>query len=207
MDGPWEDSPGALLHTDDEMGDDDNASVQSKTPAARGRAKATGTTRQPVTTTKKPAAKRAPAAKPRGKKKVMEEEEDDIDEDIVMLGNDDDEDSGEDLFVKDRRALAKKPVAKAPARAKSPVKKTPAARPRAAASKQSTLNFSSQASSQRPAPRAAAPRTKKAQEIVSLQTCTGIWAVTNKIIQSEEEISDDDDAFDPAPVPRSTRRR
>ncbi|KAF2636984.1 DNA repair exonuclease [Massarina eburnea CBS 473.64] len=187
LDGPWEESPGALILTDGEQeDDDDDASVRPKAPSTRGRGrgKAAGTARQ--TAAAKAPAKKAPVAKGRGKKKAAEEE-DDIDEDVVMI-DDDEEDSGEDLFVKDRRAPPKKVAAKAPARAKSPVKKTPAARSRPTTTKQSTLNFASQASSQRPTPRAAASRAKKAQEI------------------SEEEISDDD-AFEPPPTARSTRRR
>lgn len=173
-DGPWNDQPGALIRSEDEAEKDDNdlGSIPSRKPAARGRAKATGTSRQTAATKKA-----APAAKAtRGKRKVVEEEEEeeeeeDEDGDAIMI-SDDDEESAEDLFVKPaKKAPAKKtaPAARAPARAKSPVKKTPVPpRTRApATSKQTTLNFS-QPSSQRSQPtRATASRGKKAAEPVS----------------------------------------
>lgn len=170
-DGPWNDQPGALVRSDNEAekGDDDLGSITTRKPAARGRVKATGATRQ-VTATKKA----APAAKAtRGKKKVVEEEEEeDEDGDAIMISDDDDEESAEDLFVKPaKKAPAKKaaPAAKVPARAKSPVKKTPVtARARApATSKQTTLTFS-QPTTQRSQPtRGAASSRKKAAEPVS----------------------------------------
>lgn len=168
-DGQWNDQPGALIRSDNEAENDDNdlGSIPTRKPAARGRAKATGATRQTAA-----AKKAAPAAKgTRGKKKVVEEEEEeDEDGDAIMI-SDDDEESAEDLFVKPtKKAPAKRAApAKAPARAKSPVKKTPAStRTRApAATKQSTLNFS-QPSTQRSQPtRGTAPRGKKVTEPVS----------------------------------------
>jgi double-strand break repair protein MRE11 len=169
-DGHWNDQPGALIRSDNEAENDDNdfGSIPTRKPAARGRAKATGSTRQ------SPAAKKAaPAAKgTRGKKKVIEEEEEEEDEDgdAIMI-SDDDEESAEDLFVKaTKRAPAKKAApARAPAKAKSHAKKTPVStRTRApAATKQSTLNFS-QPSTQRSQPtRGTASRSKKAAEPVS----------------------------------------
>ncbi|KAF2631996.1 hypothetical protein BU25DRAFT_417763 [Macroventuria anomochaeta] len=191
-DGPWNDQPGALIRSDNEAekDDDDLGSIPTRKPAARGRAKATGATRQTAATKKA-----APAAKgTRGKKKVVEEEEEeDEDGDAIMI-SDDDEESAEDLFVKPaKKAPAKKaaPAAKAPARVKSPVKKTPVpARTRApAVSKQTALNFS-QPSTQRSQPtQGTASRRKKAAE------------------PSDDEISDDDDAFEPAPTTRAARRR
>ncbi|KAF2120606.1 Mre11 DNA-binding presumed domain-containing protein [Lophiotrema nucula] len=183
FEGPWEDQPGArYVSVDGEQDDDDLASLASSKPAARGRGKAAGTTRK-TATAKKPAT----ASKGgRGKKKVVEEEEDDDEDDVVMIDDDDDEED-ESLFVKPTKAAAKKPAAKTapkPApRAKSPAKKT-ASRTTA---KQSTLNFS-QTPPQRSQP-ARAPR-KKLQE------------------PSDDEISDDDDAFEPvASTSRSTRTR
>ncbi|KAF3043409.1 meiotic recombination [Didymella heteroderae] len=190
-DGHWNDQPGALIRSDNEPENDDHdtGSILTRKSAARGRSKAAGTTRQTATTRKV-----APAAKgTRGKKQVVdEEEEEDEDGDAIMI-SDDDEESAEDLFVKPTKKAAAKKTApmKAPARSKSPVKKTPAStRTKApAATKQSTLNFS-QPSAQRNQPtRGTAPRAKKAAE------------------PSDDEISDDDDAFEPAPTTRSTRRR
>ncbi|ORY06649.1 Mre11 DNA-binding presumed domain-domain-containing protein [Clohesyomyces aquaticus] len=183
MDGEWADQPGALIHTDAEDDDEDNASVIAAKPAARGRGRTAGTTRKPAA-----APKNAPAARGgRGKKKVIEEEEDEeeeADDDVIMLDDDDDEEE-EQLFVKPKttRAASKKAPAKAPTRAKSPAKK-----PTGRAAKQSTLDFS-QASTQRSQPPVRAARGNKMQE------------------PSEDEISDDDDAFEPASTSRSTRSR
>ncbi|KAF2189716.1 DNA repair exonuclease [Zopfia rhizophila CBS 207.26] len=183
MDGEWADQPGALIHTDaeDEDDEDDLASIPPKKPAARGRGKAAGTTRKTAA-----APKKAPAAKGgRGKKKVVEEDEDDDEDgDVIMIDEDDDEEDEESLFVKPSRTTVKKPAARASTRAKSPVKKTTTRGP----TKQSTLNFS-QTSTQRSQASARAPRGRKAQE------------------PSDDEISDDDDAFEPAPTTRGTRSR
>ncbi|KAL8840624.1 MAG: hypothetical protein Q9176_003737 [Flavoplaca citrina] len=134
-----------------------------------------------------PAKKAAPAKGGRGRKKVVEEESEDEDEDIVMV------DSGEEdssLFVKPSapsRATTKKP---APRKA-SPVKRAPAApRRRAAAMSQtqSRLDFSQPSFSQPKANGAG----KKMKDL------------------SDDEIDDDDDAFEPAPssaTVRSTRSR
>ena len=175
-DGPWAEEPGALIRSEDEgeNGDDASlASVTAKKPATRGRGKAAGTTRQTAAATKKA----APAAKGgRGKKKVdvEEEEEDDDDGDVVMISDDDDEEEESDqeaVFVPEtkKKAPARKPTAtaKAPARAKSPAKKTTTRAKAPAAAKQSTLNFS-QTSTQRSQPtRTPAARGKKVVEPVS----------------------------------------
>jgi double-strand break repair protein MRE11 len=185
-DGPWTEQPGALIRSDNEEDVDDVsiASGTAKKPAARGRGKAAATTRPRATATKKavPAVRNG-----RGSKKaVAEEEEEEVEEDAdgdgdaIMISGDDDE-SAEDLFVKQKKAPAKKPVvskapakalakapAKAPAREKSPVKKTPVSRTRApAASKQTTLSFS-QTPTQRSQPtRTTASRSRKLAEPVS----------------------------------------
>lgn len=169
-DGQWNDQPGAVVRSDNEAekADNDLGSIPTRKPAARGRAKATGTTRQTGATKKA-----APAAKgARAKRKVVEEEEEEEDDGDAIMISDDDEESAEDLFVKPvKKAPAKKAAstAKAPTRAKSPAKKAAApARTKApATSKQSMLNFS-QPSTQRSQPtRGAASRAKKAAEPVS----------------------------------------
>jgi double-strand break repair protein MRE11 len=181
-DGSWTEQPGALIRSDDEGDMDDVAvpSVPSRKPAARGRGKAVATTRPTATATKKA----APIARGgRGSKKVVEEEEEeeveeDADGDAIMISEDDDE-SAEDLFVKQKKAPAKKPIAarapaKAPAKAstkaKSPVKKTPVTQTRApATSKQTTLSFS-QTPTQRSQPtRTTASRSRKLAEPVSYE--------------------------------------
>ncbi|KAF2833335.1 DNA repair exonuclease [Ophiobolus disseminans] len=190
-DGDWADQPGALIRSDndDENGADASlVSVTAKKPAARGRGKAAGTTRATAT-----AKKAAPAAKGgRGKKKVVEEEdEEEEDSDVVMLSDIADEESDEEaMFVKEtkKKAPARKPAttAKAPARAKSPAKKVASRAKASVAAKQSTLSFSQ---TQRSQPtRTPAARGRKVAE------------------PSDDEISDDEDAFEPATT-RSSRRK
>jgi double-strand break repair protein MRE11 len=173
-DGHWADDPGALIRPvdddDEEEEEGDNASLASvatKKPAARGRGKAAGTTRQTAAATK---TKAAPAAKSaRGKKKVVEEEEDDDDDDDVIMVSDNDEESDDAVFVPEvKKAPAKKPATRAPARAKSPAKKTTTTRAKAPAAKQSTLNFSQTPRSQ--PTRAPPARGRKVAEPVSATT-------------------------------------
>ncbi|KAF1915164.1 Mre11 DNA-binding presumed domain-containing protein [Ampelomyces quisqualis] len=187
-DGHWADDPGALIRPVDGEDDDDAslASVATKKPAARGRGKATGTTRQTTAAAKK---KAAPAAKgPRAKTIVVEEEEDDDEDDDVIMVSDNDEESDDGVFVAEtKKAPAKKPAVKAPARAKSPAKKATATRAKAPA-KQSILNFSQPSTQRSQSTRAPAARGKKVAE------------------PSDDEI-EDDDAFDPPPTTRSVRGR
>jgi double-strand break repair protein MRE11 len=171
FEGPWVDQPGALVRSDNEAEKEDDeslASIPSKKAAPRGRGKAAGTTRQTATATKKA----APAAKGgRGKKKVVEEEEesDEVDDGDVIMIDDDDEESDGMLVSSQKKAPAKKPVAKAkaPARAKSPVKKAAPAKAKTLAT-QSKLNFSQTPTPRSQPTRPAASRGKKVvQEPVS----------------------------------------
>ncbi len=124
----------------------------------------------------------APAKKPAPAKnprgkKKVVESEDEENEDVVMLDSDDDESQ---LFVKPEpptRGSKKVAPAKAP-----PPKRAPARAAATKAGKQSQLNFSQPKSQPR-------GTTKKAQEV------------------SDDDISDDDDAFEPAPSARSSRGR
>ncbi|KAF2495928.1 DNA repair exonuclease [Lophium mytilinum] len=183
LDGDWADQPGALVHTDGEAEDDednDTAVAPPKKPAARGRGKAAATTRKIATA----APKKAPAPRGgRGKKKVVDDDEDEEDDDVIMIDEDDEEEDEDDsLFVKPAKSQAKKPAAKTTTKAapKAPVKKAPAR-----SSKQATLDFS-QAGTQRSQTNG---RSKKVQE------------------PSDDEISDDDDAFETLPPTRGTRSR
>lgn len=110
-------------------------------------------------------------------KKKVVESENEEDEDVVMIDSDEDESQ---LFVKQEPSTRGTRRA-APAKAPAP-KRAPAWAAATKASKQSQLNFS-QAATQ---PRAGG---KKVQEV------------------SDDDISDDDDAFEPAPSARSTRSR
>lgn len=176
-DGHWADDPGALIRPvddDEENGDDASvAFITTKKPAVRGRGKAAGTTRQTAAAAKKA----APAARSgRGKKKVIEEEEEEEEDGDVIMLSDDDEESEEGMFVPEvkKKAPARKPAAKAPARAKSPAKKTTTTRAKAsAAGKQSTLNFSQTGTQCSQPTRTPAARGRKVAEPVSYHLITG----------------------------------
>lgn len=171
MDGEWEEQPGALVHSDDEMEDANNSSVPPpKTAAARGRGKAAATTRQTATaskakTSKASTAKAAPARVSRAKKPVVIEDDDDEDEEEDAMVVDDDSDEDEALFVKPKaRAAAAKPATRAaPAkRNASPAKKAPAK----SNARQTTLSFS-QPATQTQTRQTSGTGRKKVVEIVS----------------------------------------
>ena len=181
--GHWEDQPGALIRSDDEAAgeDDEVASLLSTTSAARGRGKAAAAAATSSTTAA--AKKTQPATTGRSKRKVVEEGSEEEENDVVMVDSDEEESS---LFVKPgpiARGGRKTEPAKKSA---SPVKRTPARAPATASAKQSKLNFSQPATQRIQAN----GKGSKAQEV------------------SGDEISDDDDAFDPPPpTARSTRSR
>ncbi|KAI9874962.1 MAG: meiotic recombination [Pleopsidium flavum] len=182
LDGEWGDQPGALVHSEHEAeeDDDDVASLRSTTPATRGRGKAAA-----ATTKRKPAAatakKPAPARGGRGKKKVVEEESEEEEQhdqnDVVMVDDSDKDDSP--LFVKPAptRGAAKKAA---------PAKRTPARAAATTSARQSKLTFSQPTGTQNSQVNG---RGKKTHEL------------------SDDEISDDDDAFEPPPTARTTRSR
>lgn len=131
-----------------------------------------------------PAKKAPPAKKPpavakngRGKKKAVDESEVD-DADVVMIDDDDVEEESQGLFVK--QPPTTRGVQKAATAKKGNPKKPISARPTAA--KQSQLTFSQPTT--RPS-----TKTKKPLNI------------------SEDDISDDDEAFEPIPSVRTTRSR
>ncbi|SLM36478.1 double-strand break repair protein mus-23 [Lasallia pustulata] len=180
--GHWEDQPGALIRSDDELAEenDDVASLPSTTSAARGRGRPAGRGGRPTAA----AAKKAqPAKTGRGKKKVVEEESEEENNDVVMVNSDEDE---SELFVKPEPA-ARGAKQTAPAKkAASPIKRAPARAAATASAKQSKWNFSQLA-------------TQKSQ-------ANGKGVKANEI--GADEISDDDDAFEPPPATaRSTRSR
>ncbi|KAL8664216.1 MAG: hypothetical protein Q9168_007948, partial [Polycauliona sp. 1 TL-2023] len=156
--------------------DEEEGDDDDEVRPTKGRGKAAATKKAAA-----PAKKAAPAKGGRGKKKVVEEESED--EDVVMVDDDDEEESP--LFVKPSapaRATAKKP---APRKA-SPAKRAPAAPRRTAAAKsqtQSRLDFSQPSFSQPKANGAG----KKMKDL------------------SDDEIDDDDDAFEPAPSTATVR--
>ena len=124
----------------------------------------------------------APAKKPAParnsrSKKKIVESEEEEEEDVVMIDSDEDESQ---LFVKQEPSTRGTKRA-APAKAPAP-KRAPARAAATKAGKQSQLNFSQAATQPRPG-------GKKVQEV------------------SDDDISDDDDAFEPAPSARSARNR
>lgn len=164
----------------DSEGGQDEDDAVSVVAAPKGRGKAAAATKK----TAAPAKKAAPARGGRGKKKVVEEESEEEDNDLIMADSDDGESQ---LFV--QPAKPTRATQKPTARKASPVKRAPAPRARAAnnaaAKSQSKLNFSQ--------PRAQANGTSKKMHQIS-----------------DDEISDDDDAFEPAPsaaTVRSTRSK
>lgn len=124
-----------------------------------------------------PAKKTAPATNSRRSKKKVVESEEEEDEDVVMIDSDEDESQ---LFVKpaSTRGSKKAAPAKAPAPKRAPA---PVQAATTKAGKQSQLSFS------RPTTQ---PR-----------------GATKSVPEVSDDISDDDDAFEPAPSARSSRSR
>ncbi|KAL8830699.1 MAG: hypothetical protein Q9191_001281 [Dirinaria sp. TL-2023a] len=119
-----------------------------------------------------------PAKSGRGKKKVVEEDESEDDDDVLMLDGEEDDES--ELFIKP--AASTRAVKKQPARkAAEPAKRTTTRAAPSKSAKQSTLNFS-QTSTQTNG------HSKRAQNIV-------------------DDISDDDDAFEPVSTAKTTRSK
>ncbi|KAL8987512.1 MAG: hypothetical protein Q9177_003282 [Variospora cf. flavescens] len=185
FDGSWEDQPGAILFSDNDAQEDEDEAA-SVVAAPRGRGKTAGTKKAAA-----PAKKAAPAKGGRGKKKVVEQsEEEDEDNDILMVDSDGEESQ---LFV--QPAAPKRAAQKAAARKASPIKRAPAPRGsgratgNAAGKSQAKLNFSQ--------PNFSQPRRQ------ANGTSTKMQAV-------HDEISDEDEAFEPAPstaTVRSTRSK
>ncbi|KAI4086668.1 MAG: hypothetical protein LQ344_007372 [Seirophora lacunosa] len=190
FDGSWEDQPAAIIHSDYEAHEDeeDAASVMAP-PKARG--KMAGTKKAAA-----PAKKAAPAKGGRGRKKVVEQsEEEEEDNDILMVDSDGEESQ---LFV--QPAAPKRSTQKAAARKASPVKKAPTtrgsgrARGGAAAKSQAKLDFSQPSFSQ--------PSFSQARSQAN--------GTSTKVQQIHDDISDEDEAFEPAPSAapvRSTRSK
>ncbi|KAL4782130.1 Mre11 DNA-binding presumed domain-containing protein [Aspergillus varians] len=136
FDGPWEDQPGALIHSDNEGGDPNEQEAGedgTEPPAGRsstrgrgrgrgGRAAAATTTTRKTTTTKAPATRKPAESKPiasraRGRRDVSEDEDDE--DDVVMLDDDDEhepqppaEQDGEDEDDDSQALFVKQPATK-----------------------------------------------------------------------------------------------
>ncbi len=186
LDGDWEAQPAALIRSDVEDEDDEEAPVAK--PMAKGRGKAVAPKKAAAP------AKKPPAKNTRGKKTVIEEDSEEADEDVVMVDSDDDDNQLSVAPTAPSRATKKSAPLKpsvhakrsaAPAkRSVSPVKRASTRGATTTAAKQTKLTQFSQPATQ------SRRRGKSAAEEIS-----------------DDEISDDDDAFEPAPSAtlRSTR--
>ncbi|KAL9085055.1 MAG: hypothetical protein Q9165_007796 [Trypethelium subeluteriae] len=190
LDGNWSDEPGALIRSDIEDEDEDNGeSARPKTTSTRARGRGRGGGRGTAAASTRKTGTTAKAV--RGKKVAGDKEDDD---DVLMIDDDDDDihdgKASSPLFVEPNGTSKVKSSKSTPNQPVSPVKKTSASRAavpsssRSAVGRQTTLSFSQPATQTRQTN----GRARKVQE------------------PSEDEISDDDDAFEPAPS-RSTRTR
>ena len=179
LDGEWGAQPGALVRSDIDEGGDVDDDDQPPLPAKRS---TRGGRKEPASKPRTTAAKKPAPAKGRGsRKKVVEEEEEDgeEDEDIIMVDADNDESQ---LFVQPSPPPRPTRKAAAPKKTAPPATRT-SARGASKAPRQTKLTFS-QPSTQ------ANGRGTKPKEV------------------SDDDISDDDEAFEPvAPAARSTRSR
>ncbi|KAI4215998.1 MAG: hypothetical protein LQ351_001494 [Letrouitia transgressa] len=192
LDGRWSDEPGALIRSEGEGEDNEEEEEDGRgsvaPPARRGRGKAAAaTSRKPAAPAKKKAAP-AKGGRGGGKKSVVEEEESDGEEEDVVMVDSDPEESQSQLFVKPAAPTraARKPPAK---KAASPVKRG-AGRPLPKQT-QSRLPFSSQPASQQ-------------TQVNGRGKGSKMHAI------SDDEISDDEDAFEPVAetaTARGTRSR
>ncbi|EAW16361.1 MRX complex nuclease subunit [Aspergillus fischeri NRRL 181] len=232
FDGEWEDQPGALIHSDNEVGDPNEeeaaedgtepqkaASTRGRGRGRGGRAAATTTSR---TTSKAPATKKSTSAKTtRGRKQqVISDEEDD---DVVMLDDDeddaapqalsnidedeDDDDDSQALFVKQPTTRTRKPAA-------SSVATRQRRSERSAASPALSSATISGTATGRTSGRAR--QTQSTLNFVGSQTSTRSRAAepsrpasktsrsTRAASVASEDIDDDSDAFEPM---QSSRRR
>ncbi|KIW06608.1 DNA repair protein (mre11), variant [Verruconis gallopava] len=191
LNGSWEDQPAAIHHSESEDNndnDEDALSVMSATKNSnRGRGTARGQGRGSRDTAMASTRKTASASKKstastrgnRAKKPIVEEEDDDEESDVQMVLAISEED--EDMFVRQSPVIKKTgsaSVTRNTGRA-APAKKT------SAKTKQSTLNFSQSTS-----------RTTKGRSV----------ARSKPVEISDDEISDDDDAFEPTQEMRKRRR-
>ncbi|KAF1347958.1 Mre11 DNA-binding presumed domain-containing protein [Delphinella strobiligena] len=178
LDGEWVDQPGALIRSEDEASveEDDNSPSNPQKKAPPARGRGRGRSGKATGTTRSTAASKKKAA-PATKSSAKSKRNANNDED--------EEEEDEDIIMIDddededeEDALFVKPTTrKAPARS--------AAKP---AAKQTTLTFS-----QTPAP--SQPRSSDAANVRG-----------RRAEPSDDEISDDDDAFEPAPATTRTSR-
>ncbi|KAF2482873.1 Mre11 DNA-binding presumed domain-containing protein [Neohortaea acidophila] len=192
-DGHWVDNVLSIAGPEDAVEEavseeEDDEANGSPTPKGRGtrggRGRGRGGKATAAAARKTAAAKKAPAKKPtsaKGRRKQVSEDEEEDDDDVIMLDDDDDdaeEEESQGLFVTQSKAA---PAKSRGAKAQPAKPSTRGGKAAAATAKQSQLSFASQ--SQRSGPAKA----------------VGGRAAASKRMQepSDDEISDDDDAFEP----------
>ncbi|KAI9885683.1 MAG: TTAGGG repeat binding factor [Watsoniomyces obsoletus] len=226
LDGEWADQPGAVIHSEHEQDNneaDDAASVQSTTPAPRGRGgRGRGARARGGSTRGKSTSTAAARGTGRSRKKVIDEDEEEEqaeDSDVVMLDDDDneeDEDEEERPPPKLTRTTRKTAAPKAPARGKAAsaaaaTTKRTSTRAAAGASgattgRQAKLNFS-QATTTSTRARGGTGTGAAAGNAGGGNKKKVIELSADEISDDDDEDEDDDDAFEPVSSSRSTRRR
>jgi double-strand break repair protein MRE11 len=196
FDGEWEDQPAALLRPDEPdeaaAADSDASVMPPPKTAGRGRGRvarggAAASTRKSAAPPKKPAA--------RGKKKVVDDDDDDDDDDedsdVMMLDDDDAEENSQSMFFTDNTQANGKSTS---------------TRGRKAATTTTRATRASPAPKKAPA-RAAAVKGKQGTLSFTNSQASVLGNGKGKArSQSVEEISDDSDAFEPAPSSARSRR-
>ncbi|KIW98183.1 DNA repair protein (mre11) [Cladophialophora bantiana CBS 173.52] len=218
LDGPWEETPGALLRDSEDLesrngeGDEDG---QDQTPAPRttaargigrgrgGRAGSSATTaNRKATAAAKKAASTITTA--RGRKRTVPDDEEDDEEDGNVVMEDDDQDDSQAMFVPEKSRTATSTRARNTTLAASGTTTTRAG----ARTKPASFASSTMPATKKPPARAAASKQKQSTLTftTSQNSILGNGRSTGASrSQSYEEIDDDDDdAFEPAPA---TRRR
>ena len=179
LNGHWADDVNAVIHSDEEEEEEGDSDVTIAKPSAKGRGRGAAVTKKAA------APKKAPSKNSRSKKKLVEDDSEE-DEDMMMVDDGSEEES--QLFVEQESAPPKRggrkkaatPAKAAPTKATTQ-RRAPARTSRNQPARQTMLEFQSQAITQ-----------SKSQ-------------TQPKVEISNDEISDDDDAF--APPSRPTRNR
>ncbi|OAP57347.1 DNA repair protein (mre11) [Fonsecaea erecta] len=236
IEGPWEETPGALLRDSEDLesrngeeDDDEGDGTPAPRPtAARGRGRgrggragataATTTSRKTATTAKKPAARATTSSRARKRAISDDEDEEEEDGDIIMDDDEDEEDDSQAMFVPEKR----KTTTTASTRGRNTTTlaaaastTTPATRTGGARTKPTSFASSTPATTtttKKTPARAAASKPKQStlSFTTSQKSILGNGRSTGASrSQSYEQIEDDDDDDDDAfePAPPPTTTR
>ncbi|KAH8697879.1 meiotic recombination protein Mre11 [Talaromyces proteolyticus] len=221
FDGPWEDQPGALIHSDNEGGDPNEEEAaedgtERTTASARGRGRGRGGRATPSTATRKATTTAAATTKKttqaRGGRRKQAISDDDEEEDVVMV---DDSVEEPEAILSDEEASQALFVQQKPPRSRQQAASTATTSRRGArtAASPAPSSVTAAASSTRRSGRAAAKPTQQTTINFASQTSSTGTGRRNAARSarggfaelSDIEDDDDDDAFEP--VSSSTRRR